>query len=74
MTKSSTSKLEPFDHEIEKTFHKMRNLVGEKLSPRNQLVKMEQTPAPVGVGVRVGVGVGVGVGVVRTKNPRRTLM
>ena len=47
MTRTSTSKIEPFDPEIERTFHKLCNLVGKKLSPRNQLVKMEETPAPV---------------------------
>ena len=50
MTRSSTSKIEPFDQEIESTFRKLRNLVGKKLSPRNQLVKMEETPTLVGVG------------------------
>ena len=65
MTRSSTSKIEPFDPGIEKTFHKLRNLVGKKLSPRNQLMKMEETPAPVRP---------VEVGAVGAENPRRTLM
>ena len=62
MTKNSTSKLEPFDLEIEGTFHKLRNLVEKKLSPKNQLVEMEETPAPIGP-----------VGAVGVENPR-TLM
>ena len=64
MTRSSTSKIEPFDPKIERTFHKLHNLVRKKLSPRNQLVKMEETPAPVGAVV----------GAVGVENPRRTLM
>ena len=67
MTRKSTSKLEPFDPEIERTFHKLRNLVEEKLSPKNQLVGMEEIPVPVGP-------VGAGVGAVVAENPRRTLM
>ena len=63
MTRSSTSKLEPFDPEIERTFHKLRNLVEEKLSPKNQLVEMKETPATIGP-----------VGAVGVENPRRTLM
>ena len=54
MIKNNTSKLEPFDLEIERTFHKLRNLVGEKLSSRKQHSKMEDTLAPVCVvGARV---------------------
>ena len=64
MTRSSTSKIESFDPEIERTFHKLRNIVGKILSPRNQLVKMEKTPAPVGVAV----------GAAWVENSRRTLM
>ena len=63
MTRSSTSKLEPFDPEIERIFHKLRNLVAKKLSPRNQSVKMEETLAPVGL-VRAGVA--------GAENPRKT--
>ena len=63
MTRSSTSKLKSFDPEIERTFHELHNLVEETLSPKNQLVEMEETPAPVGP-----------VGAVRVENPRRTLM
>ena len=65
MTRSNTSKLKPFDSEIERTLHKLHNLLGEKLSPKNQLVKMEETLALVGA---------VGVGVVGVENLRRTLM
>ena len=51
MTKNNTSKLEPFDIEIEKTFRKLHNLLRDKLSPRKQQIKMEETPTPVGAGV-----------------------
>ena len=34
MTKSNTSKLEPFDPKIERTFHNLRNLVESKISPK----------------------------------------
>ena len=67
MTRSSTIKLEPFDLEIERTFHKLHNLVKEKLSPKNQLVGMEETPVLVGL-------VGARVGAVVVENPRRNLM
>ena len=63
MTRSSTSKLEPFNPEIKRTFHKLRNLVKEKLSPKNQLVEMKETPAFVGP-----------IGAVGVENLRRTLM
>ena len=62
MTRSSISKLKPFDLEIEMTFHKLRNLVGEKLSTKNQSVKMEKTLKPVGAEAA------------GAENPRRTLM
>ena len=68
MTINNTSKVELFDPEIEKTFHKLRNLVGEKLSLRNQSVKMEEKPAPVGAGVKASVGAA------GAENPRSTLM
>ena len=55
MTRSSTSKLEPFNPKVERTFHKLRNLVREKLSPRNQSVKMDERPTLVGVGAAIGV-------------------
>ena len=66
MTRSSTSKLEPFNPKVERTFHKLRNLVGEKLSLRNQSVKMEETPTLIGAGTAVGV--------IGAENPKRTLM
>ena len=66
MIRSSTNKLEHIDLYIERTFHKLRNLVGKKLSPKNQLVKMEETLAPIGVGV--------GAGAIGEENTRRTLM
>ena len=55
MTRSSTSKLEPFNPEIKRTFHKLRNLIEEKLSPKSQLMEMEETPALVGPIRAVGV-------------------
>ena len=72
MTKSSTSNLEPFDHEIERTFRKLRNLVKKNLSPRKK-VKMEEAPAP-GAAIGVGTGIGAVIEVAEAQNDRRTLM
>ena len=36
MTKSSTSKLEPFDPEIKRTFNNLCNLIESKLSPKKE--------------------------------------
>ena len=57
MTKISTS-IRAFYSEIERTFHKLRNLIGKKLSPRKQQNKMEDTlphVRAVGVGATTGV-------------------
>ena len=45
MTKSSTSKLEHFHLEIERTFHRLRNLVESRASPQKQRQEIEETPA-----------------------------
>ena len=50
-------KLKPFNSEIERTFHRLRNLVGTKLSPQKQKQEMEETPAH---GAAIGVGAGMG--------------
>ena len=50
MTRSSTTKLELFDHKIERTFHHLGNLVEAKFSPKKQHIEMEDTSAPIGAG------------------------
>ena len=67
MTRSSTSNLEPFDPEIERTFRRLRNLIEDNLSLRKH-VKMEETPPPVGA-----VGTGTAIGAVKAEDHRRTL-
>ena len=43
MTRSSTSTLEPFDPEIERTLRRLHNLVEEKVSPQKERSIMEET-------------------------------
>ena len=43
MTRNSTSTLEPFDLEIERTLRRLRNLVEEKVSPKKERSIMEET-------------------------------
>ena len=45
MIRSSSSQLEPFDPEIERTFHRLRNLVEAKISPKKERQDMEEPPA-----------------------------
>ena len=42
MTRSSSSELEPFDPEIERTFHRLRNLVKARISPKKERQEMEE--------------------------------
>ena len=55
MTKSSSSQLEPFDPEIERTFHRLRNLVEARVSPKKERQEMDETLA-LGVANMEGVG------------------
>ena len=69
MTRSNTSKLEPFDLEIERTFHRLQNLVETKVLPKKECIEMEETPAH---GTRVGAGASIGA---RLEQPvQRSLM
>ena len=73
MTKNSTSTLEPFDPEIERTLRRLRNLVEEKVSPKKERPIMEETRT-LGAANIAGAGNGVAVGAAGLENPRRTLM
>ena len=73
MTRSSLSQLELFDPEIERTFHRLRNLVKERVSPKRERPVMEETPV-IGVADMAGAGNGASVGAVGVENNRRTLM
>ena len=64
MTRSSTSTLEPFDHEIEKTFRRLRNLVEARVSRKRERPIMEKTPV-------IGRA---GSGAAGVQNKRRTLI
>ena len=61
MTRSSTSKLEPCDLEIERTFRKQRNFVEARVSPKKERQEMDETPA-IGAAnvVRVGNEAAIG--------------
>ena len=73
MTKSSSSQLEPFDPEIERTFRRLRNLVEARISPKKERQEMDETPA-LGVAHVVGAGNGAAAGATGAQNNRRTLM
>ena len=73
MTRSSLSQLELFDPEIERTFHRLRNLVKERVSPKRERPVMEETPV-IGVADMAGAGNGAVVGETRVQNERRILM
>ena len=55
MTKNSTSTLEPFDSEIERTLRRLRNLVEEKVSPKKERPIMEETRVLRAVNLQVRV-------------------
>ena len=73
MTRNSTSTLELFDPEIEKTLRRLRNLVEEKVSPKKERPIMEETQV-LGAANIAGAGNGAIVGAAGVENPRRTLM
>ena len=58
---SSLSQLEPFDLEIERTFHCLRNLVEARISPKKEKQEMDETPA-LGAANVAGVGNEAAVG------------
>ena len=69
MTRSSTSTLEPFDPEIERTLRRLRNLVEEKVSPKKERPTMEETRVLGAANIA-----GAGNGAAGVENPKRTLM
>ena len=73
MTRNSTSTLEPFDSEIERTLRRLRNLVEEKVSPQKERPIMEETRVLGAVNIACA-GNGAAVGATGVENPRRTLM
>ena len=58
MTRSSSSQLEPFDPEIERTFCRLLNLVKERVSPKRERPIMEETPI-IGAANMAGAGNGL---------------
>ena len=77
MTRSSTSNLELFDLEIERTFRSLRKLVKEKIATVKEESMERQgvnVPAGAGIGTGNGVGVGVGIGAGAIQNAPRTFM
>ena len=73
MTRNSTSTLESFDPEIERTFRRLRNLIEERVSPKREKPEMEETPVRGAANI-ASAGNVAAVGVVGVENPRRTLM
>ena len=61
MTRSSTSILEPFDLEIERTFRRLRNLVEARVSPKIERLEMEETPFRGAANI-AGAGNGAAIG------------
>ena len=55
MTRSSSSQLEPFDPEIERTFHHLWNLIETRVYPKKEKKEMDETLA-LGVANMEGVG------------------
>ena len=81
MARSNTSKLEPFDPEIERTLRRLRNLVEKKVSPKKERLTMDETRvlgaaniAGAGNGAIIGDAARVAVGAAGAVNHRRTLM
>ena len=70
MIRSSSSQLEPFDLDIERTFRHLRNLVEARVSPKKERQEMDETPA-LRVANMAGVGNEAAAG---AQNNRRTLM
>ena len=73
MTRNSTSTLEPFDPEIERTLRRLRNLVEEKISPQKERPIMEETRVLWAANI-AGASNGATVRAIGVENPRRTLM
>ena len=73
MTRSRSSQLKPFDPEIERTFHRLQNLVEARISPRKERHEMDETLAIRATNV-AGVGNEAVAGAARAQNHRRTLM
>ena len=73
MTRNSTSTLEPFDPEIERTFRRLRNLVKERVSPKRERPDMEETSIRGAANI-AGAGNGVTIEAAEVENPRKTLM
>ena len=73
MTRSSSSQLEPFDFEIERTFHRMRNLVAARISPKKERQEIEEPPA-LGATNVAKVGNEAAARATGAPNHRRTLM
>ena len=70
MTRSSSSQLEPFDPEIERTFCRLRNLVEARVSPKKERQEMDETPT-----IEAATVAGVGnEAAVEAQKHRRTLM
>ena len=78
MTRSNTSDLEPFDPEIERTFHSLRKLVKEKIATVKEESMERQdganAQAGAGIGAVNGIGAGMGVGAGAIQNAPRILM
>ena len=73
MTRSSTSTLEPFDLEIERTFRRLRNLVKARVSPKRERPVMEEIPVP-GAANMAEAGNWATVGAASVQNEMRILM
>ena len=73
MTRSSTSTLELFDLEIERTFRRQRNLVEARFSPKRERPVIEETPV-LGAANMKEAGNGAAVRATRVQNERKTLI
>ena len=73
MTRSSSSQLELFDPKIEITFHRLRNLVEARVSPKKERQEMDEPPI-IGAANVAGVGNEAVVGAIEAQNNRKTLM
>ena len=73
MIRSSSSQLEPFDLEIERTFHRLWNLVEARISPKKERQEMDETPT-LGATNMEGIGNKATTRAAEAQNNRRTLM
>ena len=67
MTISSSSQLETFDPEIERTFRRQQNLVEARISPKEERQEMDE-PLVIGTANVAEVGNEAAVGVVGAQN------